>query len=63
MLERVDAASKLTEIAGARIELLERGSGRPLLLLHPAIGIKGSDQAIDRLARSFRVLAPARNSS
>jgi pimeloyl-ACP methyl ester carboxylesterase len=59
MLERVDAASKLTDIAGARIELMERGSARPLLLLHPAIGIKGSDPAIDRLARSFRVLAPS----
>jgi pimeloyl-ACP methyl ester carboxylesterase len=59
MLDRRDIADHPTDIAGARIELIERGSGRPLLLLHPAIGIKGSDQAIDRLARSFRVLAPS----
>src|SRR5262245_42450137 len=59
MLDRRDIADHPTDIAGARIELIERGSGRPLLLLHPAIGIKASDQAIDRLARSFRVLAPS----
>lgn len=59
MLERVEAASQLTEIAGVRLELIERGSGRPLLLLHPAIGIKATDAVIDRLARSFRVLAPS----
>src|SRR5262249_14739514 len=59
MLDRRDIGDHPTDIAGARIELIERGSGRPLLLLHPAIGIKASDQAIDRLARSFRVLAPS----
>jgi pimeloyl-ACP methyl ester carboxylesterase len=59
MLDRIDAADNLTEIAGLRLELIERGSGRPLLLLHPAIGIKAADPVIDRLARSFRVLAPS----
>jgi pimeloyl-ACP methyl ester carboxylesterase len=59
MLERVEAATNLKEIAGVRLELVERGSGRPLLLLHPAIGIKATDPVIDRLARSFRVLAPS----
>jgi pimeloyl-ACP methyl ester carboxylesterase len=59
MLDRVEAANNLTEIAGVRLELVERGSGRPLLLLHPAIGIKATDQVIDQLARSFRVLAPS----
>jgi pimeloyl-ACP methyl ester carboxylesterase len=59
MLDRIEAANDLTEVAGVRIELIERGSGRPLLLLHPAIGIKASDPVIDRLARSFRVLVPS----
>ncbi|MGA7490108.1 MAG: alpha/beta fold hydrolase [Xanthobacteraceae bacterium] len=59
MLDRVEAADNLTELAGVRIELVERGSGRPLLLLHPAIGIKSTDRVIDALARSFRALAPS----
>ena len=56
MLDRSEAQDGLTEIAGARIELIKRGSGRPLLLLHPATGIKATDAVIDRLARH---LAPA----
>lgn len=59
MLDRVEAPDNLTAIAGARIELVERGSGRPLLLLHPAIGIRPGDPVIDALARSFRVLVPS----
>lgn len=59
MLDRIEAANDLTEVAGVRIELIERGSGRPLLLLHPAIGIKASDPVINQLARSFRVLVPS----
>jgi pimeloyl-ACP methyl ester carboxylesterase len=59
MLDRSEAQDGLTEIAGTRIELIKRGSGRPLLLLHPAIGIKATDAVIDRLAQSFTVLAPS----
>jgi len=59
MLDRVDVANKLTEVAGVRLELIERGSGRPLLLLHPEIGIKATDRAIDELAKSFAVMAPS----
>jgi pimeloyl-ACP methyl ester carboxylesterase len=59
MLERTEAANDLTDIAGVRIELVKRGSGRPLLLLHPAIGIKPTDAVIDHLAGSFAVLAPS----
>ena len=59
MLDRVEAATNLTDIAGVRIELIKRGTGRPLLLLHPAIGIKPTDRVIDRLARSFAVFAPS----
>ena len=59
MLERTETASQLTEIAGVRLDLIKRGTGRPLLLLHPAIGIKPTDQVISRLAQSFTVIAPA----
>lgn len=59
MLDRIDTANSLTEIAGVRIELIKRGTGRPLLLLHPAIGIKSTDRVIDELARSFTLIAPS----
>ena len=59
MLDRVETANSLTEIAGVRIELIKRGTGRPLLLLHPAIGIKSTDRVIEELARSFTLIAPS----
>ena len=58
MLDRTEAAGQLIEIAEVRIELIKRGSGPPLLLLHPAIGIKATDRVIDQLAQSFTVIAP-----
>jgi pimeloyl-ACP methyl ester carboxylesterase len=58
MLDSIEATSRLTEIAGVRIELIKRGAGRPLLLLHPAIGIKPTDRVIDQLAQSFTVIVP-----
>src|SRR4051795_6641627 len=59
MLDRIETANSLTEIAGVRIELIKRGTGRPLLLLHPAIGIKSTDRVIEELARSFTLIAPS----
>jgi hypothetical protein len=56
MLDRVEAANSLTEIAGARIELIKRGAGRPLLLLHPAIGITSAvDLKFLSVSRRVRV--------
>jgi pimeloyl-ACP methyl ester carboxylesterase len=46
-------------INGIRIELIERGSGRPLLFLHPSIGIKATAPVLDRLAQRARVIAPS----
>lgn len=57
MLDRV--ASSLTDIRGARIDLIRRGSGQPLLLLHPAIGLKATDRVLELLAREFALLAPS----
>ncbi|MFL6796376.1 MAG: alpha/beta fold hydrolase [Xanthobacteraceae bacterium] len=45
-------------INGIRIELIERGQGRPILFLHPATGIAGAGPALDALAVHGRVLAP-----
>jgi pimeloyl-ACP methyl ester carboxylesterase len=45
-------------IAGAKIELIERGSGRPLVFLHPGIGIDPGAAVLDRLAEGARVIAP-----
>jgi pimeloyl-ACP methyl ester carboxylesterase len=59
MLDRVDAKDALTEIAGVRLELIRRGQGRPLLFLHPAIGLKPTDPVLDELAKNFSVLAPS----
>jgi pimeloyl-ACP methyl ester carboxylesterase len=41
-----------------RVELIERGGGRPLLFLHPGIGIEPTTPVLDRLAIRARVLAP-----
>ncbi len=45
-------------VAGARIDLIERGEGKPLLFLHPENGIDPSLPAIDELARRAHVVAP-----
>ncbi len=54
------AEGPVTEkIAGANIEILRRGQGRPLLFLHPHIGMHGSQALIDALARHAQVIAPS----
>src|SRR5580700_5508195 len=45
-------------VGGARIDLIERGNGRPLLFLHPENGIEPSRPAIAELAKSAHVIAP-----
>jgi pimeloyl-ACP methyl ester carboxylesterase len=45
-------------VSGVRIELLELGRGRPLLFLHPEIGIAPDAPVLDRLAERTRVIAP-----
>jgi pimeloyl-ACP methyl ester carboxylesterase len=46
-------------VDGIGIELIERGRGRPLLFLHPEIGIERTARVLDHLARGARVLAPS----
>jgi len=46
-------------VGGIRVEMIERGSGRPLLFLHPGIGIDAGAPVLDRLAAGGRLLAPS----
>jgi pimeloyl-ACP methyl ester carboxylesterase len=45
-------------VNGTRIDLIERGSGNPLLFLHAENGIEPAAAAIDELAKGARVIAP-----
>jgi pimeloyl-ACP methyl ester carboxylesterase len=46
-------------INGIRIEAIERGSGRPLLFLHPEIGIRPNAPVLDAMAERARLIAPS----
>lgn len=46
-------------IDGLQIEVLTRGRGKPLLFLHPEIGLDPSAPVIDRLAAARQVIAPS----
>ena len=46
-------------VNGIRVEVIERGRGRPLLFLHPGIGLDGAAPVLDRLAERARVIAPS----
>jgi pimeloyl-ACP methyl ester carboxylesterase len=52
-----DAAGSLV-VEGTRIDVLERGSGRPLLFLHAENGMTPALAAIEELAKAARVIAP-----
>ena len=45
-------------VDGARIETVERGSGRPLFFLHAENGIEPAAAIIEELAQNARVIAP-----
>src|ERR1700728_492955 len=45
-------------VHGTRIDMIDRGSGRPLLFLHAESGIEPAAAAIEELAKSARVIAP-----
>jgi pimeloyl-ACP methyl ester carboxylesterase len=53
-------AEKVPALAvnGVRVDMFECGRGRPLLLLHPEIGIEPAAPAIDLLAQRARVIVP-----
>jgi pimeloyl-ACP methyl ester carboxylesterase len=45
-------------VTGIRIELMQLGEGRPVLFLHPGIGIEPNAPVLHRLATRARVIAP-----
>jgi pimeloyl-ACP methyl ester carboxylesterase len=45
-------------VNGVPVSVIERGRGRPLLFLHPGIGIDATAAVLDHLARQVRVIAP-----
>lgn len=55
----VVADPPMVTVGGVRLELIERGRGRPLLLLHPGIGIEHTAPVLEHLARSARVIVPS----
>jgi pimeloyl-ACP methyl ester carboxylesterase len=56
--EESSAMSKMMSVAGASLEVEERGSGRPLLFLHAGEGLGPERPWLDLLARRYRVIAP-----
>jgi pimeloyl-ACP methyl ester carboxylesterase len=54
-----NATSNRLTIAGIEIELLDRGSGAPVLYLHGGAGIRADLPFIELLAKTHRVIAPS----
>jgi len=52
-----DPASSIV-VNNVRVEFIERGRGKPLLFLHPEIGIEPASPVLDQLASRTRVLVP-----
>lgn len=56
-----DSLSTQSRTVGAagKIEITEIGQGRPILFLHPGIGLRGAEPFLKALSRIGRVIAPA----
>ncbi|MCX7314569.1 MAG: alpha/beta hydrolase [Alphaproteobacteria bacterium] len=52
-------AIKSLVVNGTTIEAIEKGQGRPILFLHPGIGIDPAAPVLTALARGGRVIAPS----
>jgi pimeloyl-ACP methyl ester carboxylesterase len=52
-------ASPSIVVNGTGVEAIERGQGRPILFLHPGIGIDSDAPVLDALARGGRLIAPS----
>ncbi len=50
--------SRHITIAGADLEIEDRGQGRPVLFLHPGEGLQPDRPWLDQLALTHRVIAP-----
>jgi len=54
----METATPSLTVNGTRIDMIERGTGRPLLFLHAENGIEPAMAAIEALAKGARVIAP-----
>jgi pimeloyl-ACP methyl ester carboxylesterase len=54
----VDRTSTIA-VNGARVEVIDRGRGRPILFLHPHIGLDPSAPVLAMLAEGGRLIAPS----
>jgi pimeloyl-ACP methyl ester carboxylesterase len=54
----MEAATPSLVVNGTRVDMIERGTGRPLLFLHGENGIEPALPAIEALAKGARVIAP-----
>jgi pimeloyl-ACP methyl ester carboxylesterase len=54
-----DAPLASLTVNGIRIETVDKGRGRPLLFLHPGIGLDPAAPVLDRLAEKARLIAPS----
>src|SRR5260221_2620878 len=55
-----DASVSTFIVNGVRIELIDRGHGRPILFLHPHIGLDPSAPVLAMLAEGGRLIAPSK---
>jgi pimeloyl-ACP methyl ester carboxylesterase len=55
----VEATTSSIAINGTRLELIDRGSGRPILFLHPHIGLDPAAPVLTLLAEGGRLIAPS----
>jgi pimeloyl-ACP methyl ester carboxylesterase len=53
------AEAAFIEVRSVRLEIIDRGKGRPLLFLHPGIGIDPAAPVLDHFAERVRLLAPS----
>ncbi len=53
-----DAVTSIV-IDGVKVETIDRGKGRPILFLHPSIGIDPAAPVLAALAKAGRVIAPS----
>ena len=58
MLQATASAPDSLVVAGTRIDLIERGAGRPVVFLHAENGMTPAVAAIEELAKSAHVFAP-----
>lgn len=49
---------EIVKACGVKLEVWSKGSGQPLLFLHPGVGMRGALPFLEELAREFSVIAP-----